>query len=52
MKKSSDCLTIKAVSDKLFSMAIFCIIWSGSQLSSTHTAAGFPENRSVEKVST
>ena len=36
--------TKNAVSERLFSVAIFCITSSGSQAVSGHTAAGFPVN--------
>ena len=44
--------TKNAVSARLFSAAIACIVASASQVSSGHTAAGLPRNTSVVNAST
>ncbi len=44
--------TKKAVSDRLFSAAIFCISGAGSHAPSGQTAAGFPPNGWFVKAST
>ena len=43
---------MKAVSDRLFSMAIACIASSGNQASSGQTAAGLPAKTAEAKAST
>ena len=43
--------TINAVSERLFSSAMYCICWSVSQVLSGHTPAGFPEKTEVANAS-
>ena len=47
ISKASPRRTKKAVSDRLFSSAMACIVASGSQDSSGQTAAGLPPKRLV-----
>ena len=44
--------TVKAVSERLFSIAMDCISSSGSHSSMTHTAAGLPSKTRSAKAST
>jgi hypothetical protein len=52
MAHASPSGTTKAVSERLFSLAMACIRSSGSQCPGRHTAAGFPRNRAPVNAST
>ena len=51
MAKRSPSFTTKAVSERLFSIAMSCMVSSGNHFSKGRTAAGFPENTLSAKAS-